>query len=140
MKNISCIRKPQVISGGGGEGGEGLRTPCTLPQDPPLLSLNILWTEKSEIFSIKTEENLFITSGFFVYVLFPAISGNICGRKINVRKAHKNKTSAIYSHHPLIYTYVYVRMTYSLTVFGIFALQVIPENFKGYNRASADVK
>ena len=28
-QNTSCIRKPQVISGGG-------RTPCTLPLDPPL--------------------------------------------------------------------------------------------------------
>ena len=31
LQNTSCIRKPQVISGGG-----GVRTPCTLPQDPPL--------------------------------------------------------------------------------------------------------
>ena len=30
-QNSSCIRKPQVISGGG-----GVRTPCTLPLDPPL--------------------------------------------------------------------------------------------------------
>ena len=30
-QNTSCIRKPQVISGGG-----GVRTPCTLPLDPPL--------------------------------------------------------------------------------------------------------
>ena len=30
-QNTSCIRKPQVISGGG-----GMRTPCTLPLDPPL--------------------------------------------------------------------------------------------------------
>ena len=30
-QNTSCIRKPQVISGGG-----GLRTPCTLPLDLPL--------------------------------------------------------------------------------------------------------
>ena len=34
LQNTSCIRKPQVISGG------GVRTPCTLPLDPPLL---ILW-------------------------------------------------------------------------------------------------
>ena len=33
LQNTSCIRKPQVISGGGG----GVRTPCTLPLDPPLL-------------------------------------------------------------------------------------------------------
>ena len=33
--NISCIRKPQVISRGGGE-EVGVRTPCTLPVDPPL--------------------------------------------------------------------------------------------------------
>ena len=31
LQNTSCIRKPQVISGGG-----GLRTPYTLPVDPPL--------------------------------------------------------------------------------------------------------
>ena len=31
FKNTSCIRKPQVISR-----GEGARTPCTLPLDPPL--------------------------------------------------------------------------------------------------------
>ena len=30
LQNTSCIRKPQVISG-------GVRTPCTLPIDPPLL-------------------------------------------------------------------------------------------------------
>ena len=29
LQNTSCIRKPHVISG-------GLRTPCTLPLDPPL--------------------------------------------------------------------------------------------------------
>ena len=29
LQNTGCIRKPQVISGGGG-------TPCTLPLDPPL--------------------------------------------------------------------------------------------------------
>ena len=34
LQNTSCIRKPQVISGGG-----GLRTPCTLPLDPPLLPM-----------------------------------------------------------------------------------------------------
>ena len=33
LQNTSCIRKQQVIS----EGGEGVRTPCTLPLDPPLL-------------------------------------------------------------------------------------------------------
>ena len=32
-ENTSCIRKPQVISGGR---GGGVRTPCTLPLDPPL--------------------------------------------------------------------------------------------------------
>ena len=31
-QNTSCIRKPLVISGGG-----GVRTPCTLPLDPPLV-------------------------------------------------------------------------------------------------------
>ena len=30
LQNTSCIREPQVISG-------GVRTPCTLPLDPPLL-------------------------------------------------------------------------------------------------------
>ena len=32
LQNTSCIRKPQVISG-------GVRTPCTLPLDPPLAQL-----------------------------------------------------------------------------------------------------
>ena len=32
-QNTSCIRKPQVISE---VGGGGVRTPCTLPLDPPL--------------------------------------------------------------------------------------------------------
>ena len=32
LQNTSCIRKPQVISGEGG----GVRTPSTLPLDPPL--------------------------------------------------------------------------------------------------------
>ena len=31
LQNTSSIRKPQVISGKG-----GVRTPCTLPLDPPL--------------------------------------------------------------------------------------------------------
>ena len=38
LQNTSCIRKPLVISGGG-----GLRTPCTLPLDPSLLSIAILF-------------------------------------------------------------------------------------------------
>ena len=36
LQNTSCIRKPQVISGGG-----GVRTPCTLPLDPPLSKLHV---------------------------------------------------------------------------------------------------
>ena len=32
VQNISCIKKPQVISGGGGDAH-----PCTLPLDPPLM-------------------------------------------------------------------------------------------------------
>ena len=35
LQNTSCIRKPAGHLGG--EGGGGLRTPCTLPLDPPLL-------------------------------------------------------------------------------------------------------
>ena len=31
LQNTSCIKKPQVIS------GDGVRTPCTLPLDPPLI-------------------------------------------------------------------------------------------------------
>ena len=34
-QNTSCIRKPQIVSGGR-RGGGGVRTPCTLPLDPPL--------------------------------------------------------------------------------------------------------
>ena len=37
LQNASCFRKPQVISGG------GMRTPCTLPLDLPLL-FSILYT------------------------------------------------------------------------------------------------
>ena len=37
-QNTSCIRKPQVISGG------GVRTPCTLPLDPPLDQDTVLST------------------------------------------------------------------------------------------------
>ena len=39
LQNTSCIRKPQVISG-------GVRTPCTLPLDPPLFPHppRIRWT------------------------------------------------------------------------------------------------
>ena len=40
LQNLSCIRKPQVIS--------GTRTPCTLPVDPPLYS-------KSENFRIQSD-------------------------------------------------------------------------------------
>ena len=35
LQNASCIRKLQVIS----EGGGGVRTPCTLLLDPPLVGL-----------------------------------------------------------------------------------------------------
>ena len=53
LQNTSCIRKPQVISG-------GVRTPCTLPLDLPLLewfSIQIL--VNSEIFKLSL--NLFLT-------------------------------------------------------------------------------
>ena len=39
LQNTSCIRKPQVISGGGG------RTPCTLPLDPPLVVYNDIYSD-----------------------------------------------------------------------------------------------
>ena len=39
LQNFSCIKKPQVISGRGG----GVRTPCTLPLDPPLLHVWPTW-------------------------------------------------------------------------------------------------
>ena len=35
LQNTSCIRKQQVVSGWGG----GVRTPYTLPLDPPLLNI-----------------------------------------------------------------------------------------------------
>ena len=37
LRNTSCIRKPQVIS------GRGVRTPCTLPLDPPLDEQEAAW-------------------------------------------------------------------------------------------------
>ena len=42
LQNTSCIRKPQVITGGGG--GVGVRTPCTLPLDPPLVVYNDIYS------------------------------------------------------------------------------------------------
>ena len=42
VTNTSCIRKPQVISGGG---GGGVRTPCTLPLDPPLKIREENWAD-----------------------------------------------------------------------------------------------
>ena len=41
LQNTSCIRKPQVISGRG-----GVRTPCTLPLDPPQLNKRQRSTER----------------------------------------------------------------------------------------------
>ena len=40
LQNTSCIRKPPGHLEGGGGGG-GVRTPCTLPLDPPLPVLRI---------------------------------------------------------------------------------------------------
>ena len=37
LRNTSCIRKPQVTSGGG--------TPCTLPLDPPLRCIVVFISE-----------------------------------------------------------------------------------------------
>ena len=42
MQNTGCIRKPQVISGG------GVRTPCTLPLDPPPLLQKLQFLPLSE--------------------------------------------------------------------------------------------
>ena len=39
LQNTSCIRKPQVISGG----GRG-RTSCTLPLDPPLVQVKEIYS------------------------------------------------------------------------------------------------
>ena len=36
LQNTSCIRKPQVIGGG------GVHTPCTLPLDPPLVGITMI--------------------------------------------------------------------------------------------------
>ena len=47
LQNTSCIRKPQVISGGG-----GVCTPCTLPLDPPLYWSCRLKKKKKDIFSL----------------------------------------------------------------------------------------
>ena len=56
LQNNSCIRKPQVISRGGG----GVRTPCTLPLDPPPML--------ATFFSIKS--CLIITFPFFFSVAY----------------------------------------------------------------------
>ena len=61
MQNTSCIRKPQVMSG-------GVRTPCTLPLDPPLL------------FVISTKHVLvtFLFICLFVFVFLSARIKQIC--------------------------------------------------------------
>ena len=58
------IRKPQVISGGVG----GIRTPCTLPLDPPLS-----WGMEKErfpsfFFQNNIREELFLFSRFLFYL------------------------------------------------------------------------
>ena len=59
-QNTSCIRKPQVISGGG-----GVLTPCTLPLDLPLHAMHltelvcaIIATMDSEIPSITSQQGM----------------------------------------------------------------------------------
>ena len=42
LQNTSCIRKPQVISKG------GVRTPCTLPLDPPLSTPPVWYFESKK--------------------------------------------------------------------------------------------
>ena len=60
LQNTSCIRKPQVISGVGG----GVRTPCTLPLDPPLhvhgkKCLRDIMVLKVERFRLTVKVNLY---------------------------------------------------------------------------------
>ena len=59
-QNTSCIRKPQVTSGGG-----GVLTPCTLPLDLPLRVMHltelvcaIIATMDSEIPSITSQQGM----------------------------------------------------------------------------------
>ena len=51
-QNTSCIRKRQVISGG------GVRTPCTLPLDPPLVLYKIKCCDCQANFIGETCRNL----------------------------------------------------------------------------------
>ena len=62
-QNTSCIRKPQVISGEGG----GVRTPCTLPLDPPLLLFLI---NKADEF-VAALRNQFICVHFYQKFITP---------------------------------------------------------------------
>ena len=62
LQNTSCIRKPRVISE---EGGGGVRTPCTLPLDSPLLTIA---RQSTQMFLEGSNEGLcFSTSCFNVH-------------------------------------------------------------------------
>ena len=63
LQNTSCIRKPQVISGGG-----RVRTPCTLPLDPPLNSVPKPRSKKNKFASSSfTDERKEV---FYVWISF----------------------------------------------------------------------
>ena len=60
-QNTSCIRKSQVISGG------GVRTPCTLPLDPPLrhrFCHTVTFSIKSLVFQVKTSHIILCSTIF----------------------------------------------------------------------------
>ena len=66
LQNTSCIRKPQVIWGG----GEGVRTPCTLPLDPPLKVLALSLSSQTNVsYSFRTGSVL-LSLLYFLVICF----------------------------------------------------------------------
>ena len=57
LQNTSCIRKLQVIAGGG-VGGWGVNTPCTLPLDPPLNGLREAKRREPKTFWVSQVQNI----------------------------------------------------------------------------------
>ena len=76
LQNTSCIRKPQVISGGGG-GGE-VRTPCTLHLDPPLKLFTLLretWNVMKTLFFVERVKFSCISLAEKLHVTFDGMKG-----------------------------------------------------------------
>ena len=96
----SCIRKPQVISG-----GWGVRTPCTLPLDPPLLRVVgscCAKLETSQTFSyVQTDTTLLAYNSFARSFRRPRCRrrGRILRSLIRISLTHLYYTSVLRYHN-----------------------------------------